>query len=1029
MRTPRQYFAFFGLSAAAAVLASCGGGSTPSNQPGTGRAALHLETVEWGRLVDVFDAQGVLVERDVVIRESLQSDGVNYLLGVNLLTQAETLTILQPADGAVFESLLASAQSGRAAIATKGLDAPGPFSRVARNGAVRLQFSDLIDRQTVDRQTVQVLVGDPPFINQEVRYVVKNGERGADGRPKGVIILDPTVSSLEAVDLGIPENGVGFPLSLDSTSPNLEIRIPTEIDPLFGQNIILTNQSGNRHLEPRASDPVELSPSFDPVVVRALRTGNSADPYNGFMIDQQRPQLVTEQEVQVTQVAGVAGAPSLRTLTYHIRAQGCQEITPKVGDLFAVGNASVLISRVDNASDPAAYVVTGALLGGDLPPGSSTRIGRLTTAYSSADAALQLCWISFTPEPANALPGDGLDPLAATFTVKFSEPMDPVTVKSMETLVLCSVKPGAGGSDPSRPYDPAGETVSEFIDRLLGYTSVDAAAGTTGSGRILHGSVEVSPDSRTFTIAPLAGLSDGNDEGSNLYLVVAMRDGSSGLLDLAGNPVNFTGYVAGNVGQDERITLAGTPPSDRYFALRFNSTDENNDGLAEYAGQFNFKPGKLSGRELVRFSRTADPSNAFVGQRLQFGQGIMTPLTPAGAVLMTCFGYHHLGLGLTSVAEFNLDVEGMNWAPFGGNVFDDAFPRYSLALAHSKYYPDDFISPTTGYPTWPNSGLLRVQVFDNNILGFPEGLADEKVVFDTEYRIAGVNRFSSPISGFTYMPWPAFDETYTWRDTSLPSSLKGAPNGAGVPPQITGLPATWVAGQVPSIGLPLLARYRCYPEGSFFGSNGFQVQIMVGSSALPAFRVFSAGGQDSGGRWNYIVPDVPDGGVQPIGGYNTQNGTVTKSFGPEFYWHQIDFVVRVSRVYTHWFELGGQIASITPPTLEPPVERQPPGTNVFVEFRGTTLVDVPNTGGFNCEQQPNGLTDAITCFDDYGDWPNPGTCCGIVATPYDWTRDPSTYLSLPTPPSYLQLRITFISNSDQGFEPELDALGFAFTVE
>ncbi|TAH34983.1 MAG: hypothetical protein EYC70_14425 [Planctomycetota bacterium] len=1019
------------LSGVAALLCACGGGSSPSNQPGSGRASLHMETVEWGRLVDVFDSLGVLVESDIVVRESLQSDGVNYVLGINPVTQAETLTIRQPAGTVLFQSLLSSAQSGRAAVATKGLDSPGPFSRVARNGAIRMQFSDLLDPESVDRQTVQLLVGNPPIRSQEVRYVVKNGELGADGLPKGVIILDVTVSSEDAADLGIPENGVGYPASPDSSSPNLVIRIPTEVDPLFGQNRVLTNLSGNRHLEPLASDPVELSPSFDPIVVRAVRTGNSADPYNGFMIDQQRPKLITEQRATVRAVSLVPGAATLRTLTYAINAAGCREITPKVGDLFQIGTATVLVSRVDSAADPTAYVVTGALLNGDLPAGSSPRQGVLTSAYANADAALQLCWLSFTPEPSVGLPADGLDPLATSITVRFSEPIDPVSVKSLETMVLCSVDPTASGSDPARPFDPATESVGEYIDRQLGYGNFDEdEPSATGSGRIKFGPVEVTADSRTYTLSPLAGMTDSNAEGEDLTLVLALRDGTVGVLDLAGNPVDFTGFVAGNVGQDHKMILSGNPstwPTDRYLALRFNSTDENNDGLSEYAGQFNFVPGRMRGRTLQRFSRVADPSNPFVGQRIQFGQGIMNPLTPTGCVLLTAYGYHHLGLGLTAAAEFNLDVEGLNWAPFGGNVFDDSFPRYSLALAHSKYYPDDFISATTGYPAWPNSGLLREQVFDNNILGFQDGLYDEKIVFDKQYEIRGVNRFTAT-SGVTYMPWPDFESTYTWRDTSFPSDLLGAPNGFGVPPQVTGLPSLWPAGQVPSIGLPLLMRFRCYPEGAFFGSNGFQVQIMVGSSALPAFRVFSSGGLDSGGTWNYIIPDVPDGGIKPVGGYNTSNGSRTKSFGPELYWGQVDFAVSVSRFFTHWFELGGQLATITPATLEPPVERQPPGTNVILDFRGTTLVDVPSGGiGGNCENQPNGLTDAITCFDDYGDWDF--VCCGIVATPYDWTPDPSTYISLPVPPSFIQLRVTFVANSAQNFEPELDAIGFAWNVD
>lgn len=1007
-----------------------------SNVPGTGKAGLYLESVEWGRLVDVFDSAGALVERDVVIREGLQSDGVSYTLGLNPLTQAETLTILQPAGSELFRSLLVAAQSGRVAVATKGLDSPGPFSRVARNGALRIQFSELVDPATVDRQTVQVLVGNPPAKSQEVRYVVKNGEIGADGSPKGVIILDPTISRFDSEQLGIPENAVGYPASLDQENPNLEIRIPTVVEPLYGQNMVLTNLKGTKALGPTKSDPVELSPTFKPIVVRAVRTGNPNDPYNGFMLDQQRPKLITEQAVEIARVDPVVGNAPLRTLTYRIAAARCRAIVPKVGDLFEVGDALLVVTRVDDSADPEAYVVTGAVLAGDLPVGG-VRPGFLTTAYKSADGELQLCWLAFAPAP-EELPARGLDPYSTSITVRFDEPIDPVTVKSLETMVLSSFIFTNDPDDPARPFQPGSESVGDYIDRQLGYTYDPANPDDTGSGRIKFGPIEVSADSRSFTLAPLAGLADSHLEGDNpvtgLKLCLALRDGPEGILDLAGNPVDFGGFVAGNLEDQldpgERIGLSGPAsswPTERYFALRFNATDENADGLSEYAGQYSFRQGWLGGRDLNRFSRVADPSNPYIGQRIAFGQGIMTPLVPAGAVLMTVYGYHHLGLGLLAVAEYNLDVEGLNWAAFGGSVFDFIYDRYSIALAHSKYFPDDYIEPTTGYPKYPQSGLRTGEPFDKNILGFPEGLADEAIVFDTQYRISSIALFSAS-TGTTMMPWPDFDRTYTWRDTGLPRTLTGGQGGGGVPPWVVDPQANkvYAAGQVPSIGLPLLMRFRCYPEGAFFGANGFQVQIMVGSSALPAFRVFSAGGRDANGTWHYVIPDVPDAGTTPVGGYNTSTGQPTKAFGPELYWGQVDFVVKVSRVYTHIFRFGGELSFISPLTMEPPPERLPPGTSVQIQFRGYTVVDLAY-----CGSQPNALTDAVTCFDSYADYidyliSNP--CCGLVSVPYAWVTDPTSLMNFTPVPQYFQIRLSFVANDVQGFEPELDALGFAWNV-
>ena len=77
-------------------LPSCwsgGASGTSINGAGSGKADLILERVEWGRMVDILDSTGALVAEDVVIREGLQTDGVNFTLGLNPLTQTGLLTI------------------------------------------------------------------------------------------------------------------------------------------------------------------------------------------------------------------------------------------------------------------------------------------------------------------------------------------------------------------------------------------------------------------------------------------------------------------------------------------------------------------------------------------------------------------------------------------------------------------------------------------------------------------------------------------------------------------------------------------------------------------------------------------------------------------------------------------------------------------------------------------------------------------------------------------------------------------------
>jgi hypothetical protein len=1033
------------LGLATAVLPGCFNSSSrdAANLPGTGRAKFYIETVEWGRLVDVLDDNGVLVERDVLIRESLVGGNGSYTIGLNPLTQSQTLTIHEDAGTAAFQNLYTAAQAGRAAIATKGLSDLKPFSMVGRNGAIRIQFSEYVDPALVNAETIKVQVGDPPVVNQNVRYLVDNTTVGLDGKPKGVVIIDSTVSSFDEANLGIPQNGVGFPASLDSINPNAVIRIPTKVDYDNGQFQVLKNLSGTYTLQATDSDPTELSAGLDPVILRAFRTGNDNDLYNGFMQDRVRPTLITELAVLISEVTGSGMA---RTLTYAIESVNCRPIIPKVGDVFEIGQGLFAVTKVENAQDPNSYVVTGAVLEdpASIPVGnyaSNPLQGRITTAYSSQDRDLQLCWIKFFPEPEYGLPARGIDPYS-TISITFSEPVDPSTVKALETFVVSSYV-----VDPVEPTDPddtylqelfaarqfratdLDETVAEYIDRQLGYTVAVQGGSVTGtssgSGRVLVGPLGIAPDGRTYTIAPAAGFSDAHDEGNGLRFGIALRDGEDGILDLAGNRVAFNGFVAGNEGQEELVTpgSASPWPADRYFSLRFNSTDENGDSLLEYGGQYTFEPGVLRGRDLVRFSRTADPYNPFVAQRIQFSLGVMTPLTPTGAVLMTCWPYHILGLGLLAVSEFNLDVESLNWAPFGGNVLDDNFARYSVALAHAERFPDDFINPASGYPDYPNSGLRRNNDYDLSILGFPD--INEEIVWDGNYQLTSTKVFTAT-SGNKYMPWGDFVKTYTWRDTDITAltnldgpAYLGGKSGNGVPPDTVSTVKEFAAEQIPSIGMPLLARFRCYPKGNFFGANGFQVQIMVGSSALPAFRIFSAGGRDAGGNWHQVLPDDRgSGGMDPQGGYDTTTGAKTKSFGPELYWHQVDFVLRISRVYTHWFSFGGVPDFISDVTQEPAPEFQPPNTRVDVEVRGVEVLNCGSSG-------PSPLTDA-NVLDFYGNYDNP-----CMSDTTGWRSDIQTLLNDPAGREYefFQFRFTFVSNIEQNLSPELDALGLAWSIQ
>ncbi len=1027
---------------------SCLGEATPSNVSGTGRAELVLESVEWGRLVDVLDANGKLVKQDVLIRESLQDQTGRYTLGVNPITQSELLSIHEAEGDPQFAVLLQAAQTGRTAIIGKGFSEPGPFSMVARNGAIRLQFSELIDPSSVTRDTIQLAVGEQAASSQQVRYVVDNSTFDIDGNPKGVVILDTTVSATDSASLGIQQNGIGLPASYTTDQANVAIRIPTQIDPIEGQFEVLRNLSGNHSIAPTSSDPLELSQlGQHPIIVRALRSGNSDDPYNGFLLDNLNPYLVGEFDSNIWTLNAVGGGSEEFMLKYSIKAQFCRAIHPKLGDVFSLGELILQVVKIEDASSPSAYQVHVVKVSGlaDVPVGdfsSSPLAAQLTSKYTSQDSDLQLCYLRFDPEPEFGLPARGIDP-ASTISVRFSEAINIQSVRSMESMVCISYidSPAPANSNSSqeaiddwaaRQFNyPRAETVGEYIDRQLGYQQ-----SGSGSGRLKFGSIVASLDAHEFTLASSFGLSDSHGDGNNLHLALALRTDAKGIVDLAGNRLNAADFVAGTIGQSELITPGSVSPwpSNRYFALRFNSTDENNDGRSEYVGQFDFtSPGEMRGRPVSRYSRLADSSNVYVNEHFQLDYAVLTPLTPAGAVLQTCWPYHTLGFGLMSPSELNIDVEGMNWSPFSGVVYDDNFEHYSIALSHSERTPDTLINTGSGYPQYPNSGLQRFKEFDENVLGWKaeDSEFDEVVVADGTYNISANSAFLAS-SGNKMVPWMEFERSYTWRDNAIPQyesldggGYLGGKAGGSLNPEVTGLPEVWGPGKHRSIGVPLLARFRCYPEGEKFGANGFQVQLMCGSKPLPAFRVFSAGGVDSSGTWNQVIPDDPgSNGTFPSGGYHGTTGVKTAGYGPELYWQQIDFVVRVSRVYTHWFSFGGRPESLSEITMEPRPEDQPTGTKVVLDFRGCNTIDT--TG---CENS-NALNDANS-LDLYGDVDLLGHGCGSISTPTGWKENMTHLLDHQSGQefNYFQARLSFVSNVELELEPMLGGMGFAWNVE
>nr|MBC8330056.1 hypothetical protein [Planctomycetota bacterium] len=741
-----------------------------------------------------------------------------------------------------------------------------------------------------------------------------------------------------------------------------------------------------------------------------------------------------------------------RGLVYSVNAEYCRDMTPKPGDVFAFPEALLVVTAVLNSSNPAAFEVRGQLLEPSdpalgLPPGSGLNLaGRLNTAYTSQDVDRQICYLAFNPEPVYTA-GQllALDPLATSVTATFSEAIDPASVTSMHSFVVTAFEmTGAFGDNAAYYRHPTlfpTESTADYIDRQRGFHFVVGTGGTSATsefgGRVMFGPIEKDINGSSFTLTPVTGLAEPNSDAF-LQFAVALRNGADGIRDLAGNTLDISRFVAGTptgtVSLDNQLTVTGgggltATNRTKAFALRANGLDEDDDGLPEYTGQVGYETGLLTGRAAERFSRDGDNSNQYVGAGTAVNAGTAplwvppyAPLSPAGSVVMTTIRPHDLGFGYRNLSEFNLDVDGMSWTPLGGVVFDDLYPRFSLSLAHAKFLPDEFVSQ--GVVIWPFSGLVASS-FDDNILGYPT--YDEKQVFDSAYSISSLNLFTSE-SGNTMLPWPQFEHTYTWRDTTIPPSFVGtaeAPSSLGAASTTHPEAGLYGPGMAPSIALPLLARFRCYPRGERLGNNKFQVTALLTQNvqtSFPAFRVYSEGGLDGSGKWHQVIPDnAAKGGTQPVGGYAVGSGQPTDPTGPIFYWTEVDFVLKVSRVYTHWFDMGGILGAgkVSGVQLEPEDGNQPLGTAVVAEYRGAVQVDHPG----NPTVDPSPLLDAEDGFNVYGEYDNGS---GQVSTPGPWTDDLSDLEAQSF--RFFQIRLTFLNDVDRGNQAIMDGLGLAWKL-
>jgi hypothetical protein len=1038
------WLAALGLSAC-----SSGGGGSSAGTPGEmltkpdgspyfvdqnqgGNATrVHLAEMYWARLVDVHDvdAQGranqVPVFRDFAINENVQSDGSNYVLETNPITQKTRLIILRErtapdAGFGDFDFLLRSAKEGLSPIIPKHDDGStgDQYSFVARNAALVLRFDDLLDDDAVALQdlveTVRINAGYPPITPFPARRIFdpNHGAVVADEFHSTRILVDLTISESEAASMVVPQpvNAVGLPASLvtTTTNPNVSVRIPTQTDFGSGQFQLLRNLSG-APLHQQENGPVDRSsPTRD--VVRAMRSGNGGDQNNGFLLDLNSPSIVGGWNVRVDQALpdpDPLAQPGFDFVVDVTFTTVCLA-APQRGDVISIGEVFFEVAADGPPPDVDGEVLELRVRNlGDQPIGGGTSIlgnALFLSTFSPVVSVPAGCWISFEPQPVT-LPATGVQ-TDSQVLVRFSEPMDPSSISPFDNFFVVR-------GDSNTVVIPTNLIVGEALP---------------------------SSDLKEFTFAPLLELPHDTNT-SEIYHVRV-----SGTTDLAGNTLANT-LPAIN------FTMDPTQPAveNGGTVLRMSSTDELEPiGLLDLRGQFflDIDRGLIRPRAVALTSYPADRINPVPSIMIPFASGIQTPLTPLGSKLHAIWRYCDLGWQVLDETKFNLDVYGLAWAPVGGSVINDFFEGFEIRLAHSRRQPDEAIDGNL-LPRYTGSGLVGNNTeFTQNILIDP--LSPQKTVHPRTlgYQINAANLFLST-SGTIMMPFPlnragVAPVTYTWRDTAV--LARGAPSATGIPLDIESANPLflednhgYVAGtnDVPSFGLPLLIEYRCYPSDTGLGLNALDISLAINSSAIPSFRSFSSGGINDSGA---TVARDPDNELTPRGGFNpgsTPPGQRTnRPDDNAFYIGQLDVVTRLSRVHTVWLNSSLSDPDYRDPIVLPLPAAQPLGTQVVIEYRGAD--------GFDIDPASTAEDEATFPFDSrhldaYGNIfaviagihyrlgaaELPGSIDYVNGTGTAWVAD----IDAVDGAQYVQMRITFSSNIESGLNPELSAIGIAYSAQ
>jgi hypothetical protein len=993
--------------AAGTVLAKPGGLSfvVDANHGGQG-GELRLNGAFWGRLVEVVDVGGTRVFADFVIGEDIQSDGVTFELERNPVTEVETLRVLHANGTAAFEAAARRLDANVQYLLDKGLgpNTLPPFTRVARNAALVLRFDDLLDASSIAPENVKVLVGYPPTAPFELRMMPdpSHGDLAGGTFYSTRVILDLSVSKLEASIHGLAVNSIGLPGAITTQQPNLAVRIPTELNAAATQFTLLRSAGGAavRFNGNGPNDP--FAPTLD--IVRAARSGGiEGDPNNGFLVDGIEPEIVGAQAVSVFHAGATPQAGTPFPVDVVFTSALCAA-RPRAGDILELPAHTLQVTQagahpINGAVDGVAVEL---LVGDPLTFFSST--GQYRTVWDPQGGAPPACFVRFSPAAGTAPDQDVRND--ADVIVSFSEPMDPGSIQAFDTFTLTY------GVNP---------------------------AGTNPIYARVSGNVRASTNLLDFAFEPVLPLRNHGSPTTppESYVCHVVGDDAStpsvteGVTDLAGNRlrVDLPAFAF-------HLDPSQPKVNSKSISLNFSSVDEDQNGAPEMIGQFLVDPvrGQIRPRAVTRFSGQVDPSHPVPGSMVQIPAPIVTPLSSFGSRMMGVWRYFDMGFTLLDPTNHNLDLEGLWWEPYAGSVTSDFFSGFELTVSHTKFLPDENIG-TPLLPTYGLSGL--VNGFSNNRLDVVVPGTDPPTVLHSRfdgYLIQPADMVPSPNSR-NVMPWPVnrgkpqSEWTYwTWRDTSI--TAVAAPNGAGADPKrleaIAGTPHQkfYKPGGVPTVGLPMLLDFKTWPDTGASGQNGFQIAIALNSSARPYFRTFSTGGALSSGQ---IINVLPDQETKGSGGVNPNNGNKTPPQDNAVYFGQADFVVRVNRAHSIWFDTltSSAATSFGTTVVEPSPALQPAGTAVTLAYRGATVITGTTT--------PVPWHDA-SLMDAYGDkfGASQLALLGLPASlvykithltqKENWRPDIADLNGA----RFVQVRVTMIANPETALAPTLSAFGLSF---